>query len=185
MSGGARTGKKSLPVGIHGPGEPGRKVVGSLPEFSTGAQVVSECRVDVEAVERPGGKERIDPSGQGGGPGGPGSPEVLATRDRMGESPLAGVVVEREFGMVEEAGESVPMGEETLHRLETGRGKGGEESVLLGLPLHECEKADESGAVLDPVIGSFPEIEPPFQSRKVLFAFRRSKRRSHPGRWLH
>ena len=173
MSGGARTGKKSLPVGIHGPGEPGRKVVGSLPEFSTGAQVVSECRVDVEAVERPGGKERIDPSGQGGGPGGPGSPEVLATRDRMGESPLAGVVVEREFGMVEEAGESVPMGEETLHRLETGRGKGGEESVLLGLPLHECEKADESGAVLDPVIGSFPEIEPPFQSRKVLFSSRK------------
>ena len=113
--------------------------------------------MDVKAVERPCGKERIDPGGQGGGPGGPGSPEVLATRDRMAESPLAGVVVERDFGTVEEAGESVPVGEETLHRLETGRGKGGGESVLLGLPLHECEKADESGAVLDPVLGSFPE----------------------------
>ena len=121
---GARAGKKSLPVGIHVPGEPGRKVVGSLPEAGAGGQVVGECRVDVETMERLGGKESGDPCDQGGGPGGSGSPEVLSTRDRMAESPLAGVVVERNFGMVEEAGESVPVGEKTLHRLETGKGGG-------------------------------------------------------------
>jgi hypothetical protein len=49
------------------------------------------------------------------------------------------------------------VGDETFHRLETVRGKGGGEGVHLGLSLHEREKIDESGAFLDPILGLFPE----------------------------
>ncbi len=70
-------------------GGQGERSSGALSLSGANAQGVGECRGDVEAVERPSGKERGDPGGQGGEPGSPISPEILATRDPLAESPPA------------------------------------------------------------------------------------------------
>jgi len=149
-------GEKSLPVRVHGPGEPGREIVGGLAQRGAYGEIVGEGGANVDPVFRPGAQDRSDPGGEIGGPEGAGSMEVLSPHDLASEIPFGLIVVERDLRAIEEESEPVPVPDETLHRF-YGRGRKALVKVFFGLLLHEGEMRHKSIAVLDPVFRLFPE----------------------------
>ena len=117
-------GENSLPVFIHGPGEPGREILGSLAQCGAYGEIVGEGGANVDPVFRPGAQDRIDPGGEIGGPEGAGSMKVLPPHDLAAKIPFGRIVVERDLRSIEEESEPVPVPEETFHRF-SGRGRKG------------------------------------------------------------